>query len=153
MVHLHKPRYEDLWFREMMLSDPETMAYNRAWGGTISFAEERWGQWFSRWVEPGTDGFFYRYLADDMGRFVGEVAYHLEDVRCMADVIVHAPFRGRGYGREGLELLLNSAREHGFSAIYDDISADNPSISLFKKTGFVEQCRTGKAVTLRRSLV
>ena len=32
---LYTPTLEDLWFRQRMLEDPETMAYNHAWGGTI----------------------------------------------------------------------------------------------------------------------
>ena len=37
MLTLHKPGYEDLWFRQKMLGDEETMSYNHAWGGTIPF--------------------------------------------------------------------------------------------------------------------
>ena len=36
------PKFEDLWFRQTMMADPETMAYNHAWGGTIPFPEEHW---------------------------------------------------------------------------------------------------------------
>lgn len=150
MIQLYKPKLEDLWFKERMLSDPDTMAYNNAWGGTIPFPEERWEPWFREWVEPGTDGFFYRYLSDDLGNFVGEVAYHVEDGRCMADVIIYAPFRGRGYGKQGLVLLIAAAKENGFSEIYDDIAIDNPAISLFRKLGFVEEYRTEKTIMLRR---
>lgn len=150
MIQLYKPKLEDLWFKERMLSDPDTMAYNNAWGGTIAFPEERWEPWFREWVEPGTDGFFYRYLADETNGFVGEVAYHVEDGRCMADVIVYAPFRGRGYGKQGLVLLLDAAKANGFSEIYDDIAIDNPAISLFRKMGFVEEYRTENTIMLRR---
>lgn len=44
MVEVYKPKVEDLWFREKLLSDGETMSYNAAWGGTIPFPEERWGK-------------------------------------------------------------------------------------------------------------
>ncbi len=152
MLKLYAPKLEDLWFREKMLSDPATMAYNNAWGGTIAFPKERWNAWFRKWVEPGTDGFLYRYLADEIGEFVGEVAYHVESGRCMADVIVYAPFRGRGYGEQGLTLLIDAARENGFTEIYDDIAIDNPAISLFKKLGFVEEYRTEKTIMLRRTI-
>ena len=29
-VSFYKPRLEDLWFREAMMADPETMSYNNA---------------------------------------------------------------------------------------------------------------------------
>lgn len=42
MVKIYSPKYEDLWFREKLLSDPDTMTYNNAWGGTIDFPESKW---------------------------------------------------------------------------------------------------------------
>ena len=51
MLSTYIPEYGDLWFRRDMLADEETMAYNHAWGGTIPFPEERWGDWYARWVE------------------------------------------------------------------------------------------------------
>lgn len=36
-VYFYKPKLEDLWFREAMMADPDTMSYNSAWGGTIPF--------------------------------------------------------------------------------------------------------------------
>lgn len=42
MVRIYIPKCEDLWFREKLLSDPDTMSYNKAWGGTIDFPEPKW---------------------------------------------------------------------------------------------------------------
>lgn len=39
---LYRPELEDLAWREKWLSDPETMSYNNAYGGTIAFPRERW---------------------------------------------------------------------------------------------------------------
>lgn len=41
MLTLYEPKYEDLWFRQMMLADEDTMSYNHAWGGTIPFGEDK----------------------------------------------------------------------------------------------------------------
>lgn len=38
MLHLHKPTREELRFRQELLSDPSTMSYNHAYGGTIVFS-------------------------------------------------------------------------------------------------------------------
>lgn len=40
MITCYIPKIEDLWFKETMLADPDTMSYNHAWGGTISFPKE-----------------------------------------------------------------------------------------------------------------
>lgn len=42
MLTLYEPKYEDLWFRQMMLADEDTMSYNHAWGGTIPWPEDKW---------------------------------------------------------------------------------------------------------------
>ena len=138
-VTLHIPTLEELWFRQRMLEDRETMAYNHAWGGTIPWPREEWKSWFEYWIEHPERKRFYRYLKDeDTGIFVGEIAYHWDDAEqlCVADVIVFAPYRGRGFGRSGLRLLCQAAREGGFAVLYDDIAKDNPAIDMFLSEGF-----------------
>ena len=138
-LELYTPTLDDLKFRQRMLADPATMAYNRAWGGIIPWPEEAWSDWYNWWIVHPAGKRFYRYLRDrESGDFVGEIAYHWDDQEgfCQADVIVYAPCRGRGYGRAGLRLLCRAARENGFDALYDDIARDNPAIRLFLSEGF-----------------
>ena len=151
---LHEPKYEELRFRQAMLADPETMAYNHAWGGTIDFPEDRWASWYDRWVANPEGKRFYRYLRKDSGDFVGEVAFHLDEERQihLADVIVCAPFRGQGFGGQGLRLLCEAARERGVGALYDDIAIDNTAVSLFLKNGFEEEYRTDEIIMLKKTL-
>ena len=154
MLTLFKPEYRDLWFRQLMLSDPETMAYNHAWGGTISFPEERWQEWYDFWIREPEGKRFYRYLKDEAGAFVGEIAYHFDSGMngFIADVVVLASHRGKGYGSEALELLCNEARKNRVSVLYDDIAIDNPAITLFKKHGFIEESRTEEKIILKKEL-
>lgn len=44
MIAFYEPGVEELWFKEKLLSDEETMSYNRAYGGTIPFPREIMGQ-------------------------------------------------------------------------------------------------------------
>ena len=39
-VELYGPGLDELWFKQALLADPDTMAYNRAWGGCVDFPEE-----------------------------------------------------------------------------------------------------------------
>ena len=155
MVELYKPSRDDLWFRRALMADEKTMSYNAAWGGTIPFPEEDWDGWYDWWLANHDDKRFYRYLKDtESGEFVGEVAYHYDEgeLLYLADVIVFAPTRGRGYGRLGLGLLCQAARDNGVKVLWDNIARYNPAIGLFLDAGFVEDHVTVEAIYLRKDL-
>lgn len=153
MLTLYKPSIEDLWFREQMLGNKKTMAYNHAYGGTISFPKQRWTAWYDRWLVNHDDKRFYRYVkVDDM--FVGEVAYYFDEERqiTIVDVIIDYPYRGNGYGYKALNLLCQAAKQANIQKVYDDIAIDNPSIALFLKCGFSIVLQTDEYVLLKKEL-
>ena len=91
MLKVVKPELEDLWFRESMMADIETMSYNDAWGGTIPFPKEDWEEWYTLWVRNSGQERYYRYLKDDANKvFVGEISYHFDKLRniYLCDVII-----------------------------------------------------------------
>ena len=139
MLKVVKPKLEDLWFRESMMADIETMSYNDAWGGTIPFPKEDWEEWYTLWVRNSGQERYYRYLKDDANKvFVGEISYHFDKLRniYLCDVIIKAEFRKQGFGTQGIQLLCEAAKANGVEVLYDDIAADNPSAHLFLKNGF-----------------
>ena len=139
MLKVVKPDLEDLWFRESMMADIETMSYNDAWGGTIPFPKEDWEEWYTLWVRNSGQERYYRYLKDDANKvFVGEISYHFDKLRniYICDVIIKAEFRKQGFGTQGIQLLCEAAKANGVEVLYDDIAADNPSAHLFLKNGF-----------------
>jgi len=153
MLELFIPKYEDLWFRKSFLGDEDTMSYNHAWGGTIDFSEEKWASWYERWIEKPQAERFYRYLQDtETKEFIGEAAYHLNDGKYMADVVIFAKYRNKGYGKEGLRLLCEAAKSAGIKWLYDDIAIDNPAVPMFLKRGFCEEYRTDDIIMLKKRL-
>ena len=154
-LDVYRPSLEDLWFKESLLADEATMAYNAVWGGTIAFPREKWADWYSRWLEVPETERYYRYLRDGAtGRFVGEIAYRLDGETgvYLCDVIVLASERGKGFGTRGLSLLCEAAKRNGVEALYDHIAADNPSWKLFVKNGFTVVERTSEAVLVKKEL-
>lgn len=152
MIEAYLPSLDELRFRQKMLADEATMAYNRAWGGVIDFPEETWPVWYDRWIAH-PEGRYYRYLRENVsGDFVGEIAYRFDGEKYLADVIVYAPYRRRGYGAAGLALLCAAAKENGVDTLYDDISADNPSVALFLRGGFTVECRTNEIIMVKKIL-
>ncbi len=155
MLQLYIPKYEDLFFRQKLMGDPKTMSYNKKWGGAIDFPKEAWRDWFDWWLVNHENKRFYRYLQEtETNGFVGEIAYHYDEERAVyiADVIVLAEYRRKGYGKEGLRLLCDAAKENGVKILYDDIAEDNPAIALFLKLGFSEEYRTEDYIMLKKSL-
>lgn len=155
MIRCHQPTLDELWFRESLMADPETMSYNNAWGGTIPFPREKWESWYQYWIGNPEGKRFYRYLQDEeTGEFVGEIAWHLDEKRNIhiCDVIILARYRNRGYGSEGIRLLCEAAKRSGIAILYDDIAADNPSWKLFLKNGFEISSRDDEVVMVRKVL-
>lgn len=154
-ITLYRPEVGELRFRQSLLSDPETMSYNHAYGGTISFPQERWADWYARWVEDGAGERFYRCLRREAdGALVGEAAYHYDGElgEYLCDVLVSAQHRGRGYGRQGLEVLCAAAKENGVKRLADNIAIDNPSVELFRQMGFRERLRNDEYILLVKEL-
>ena len=153
MLELYEPRIEDLWFKKKMMDDEQTMAYNQAYGGTIPFPKEKWTNWHQRWITDHGGKRFYRYIQDN-DAFVGEVAYYFDEERqiYIADVVIYAPYRGKGYGRKALQLLCEIAKENGIKELYDDIAIDNSSVELFLKCGFEEVLRSNEYILAKKEL-
>lgn len=152
MLQLIKPNFEDLSFRKELLADEATMSYNANWGGTIDFSFDQWKSWYEYWIEQ-PEKRYYRYLYSETERtFIGEVAYyfHHELNEYICDIIIKDHFRGRGFGRQGLLLLLQEIKKQGITRICDNIGLDNPAIHLFKQVGFVEKYTTEEFIMLEK---
>lgn len=154
-LQVYKPKLEELWFRQKMLEDEDTMSFNKAWGGTVSFPKEDWEDWFNYWVYNNESARYYRYLKNEEGVFVGEIAYHYDSEYdgYVVNVIIYSKYRNKGYGSLGLKMLCDIAKENGISSLYEDIAIDNPGISIFLKFGFVEQYRTDTIILLKKELL
>ncbi len=147
-MNVYKPKCEELEYRMNLLCNPDTMSYNKGYKlgipeydndtGCIDFPKEKWEKWYADWVlnEPMR---FYSYLSVN-NEFVGEIALRYvesEDAH-MINIIIDSRYRGMGYGREGLLLLMKIAfQDFGLDKIIDDIPITRePSKRLFEKLGF-----------------
>ena len=123
---LHVPSYNDLWYREKLLNDPETMSYNRGYApwdgyhadtGCIDFPKSEWREWYEYFIghEPER---WYAYVTLGNGTWIGEVNVHGNGIAGHYDmgIVLEAKYRGKGYAKEALSLLLAHA--------FDDLSAE-----------------------------
>ena len=142
-LELYIPQRNDGWFYCKMVSDPETMAYNAPWfppDGCIPNAEDEWEDLYNNWNIPDS-GRFYAYLRRITdGQFVGDINYHYDPERDRYDmgIVIYAPERGKGYGKEGLRLLLDKAfRVDGISKLHNDFeTTHDAAFIIHKAVGF-----------------
>lgn len=142
-LELYIPRKADGWFYVQMLSDPATMAYNAPWfppDGCIPNAAEEWEDLCESWIgaEPERFYAFLRRRAD--GAFVGDVNFHYTPDRDWWDmgVVIYAPERGKGYGKQGLRLLADRAfRVAGISRLHNEFETTrDAAYRIHRAAGF-----------------
>ncbi len=128
---LHVPALGELWFRQKMMADPATMAYNAHWRldnpryhddtGCIDFPVSDWADWLAGWAgrEPER---YYAYIQRADGQWIGEVCFrhtHNEGWWDMG-IVLEAAHRGRGYAAPALRLLLEEAfRRWGVTRLHN----------------------------------
>lgn len=139
-IYLHTPKISELWYRQKLLSDPDTMSFNRNSIlsnviynykiGCIDFPKENWKNWFDYWVNRMPIR-YYAYVArssDD--EFVGEVyLYKNENIDPYEDqyemgIIIENKYRCNGYGKQAIDLLLNVAfTEMGAFSVHNEFES------------------------------
>jgi len=115
------------------------MAYNAPWfppDGTIPFPQDEWDAWLDRWTNAEPER-FCGYLQREDGALVGEVCWH--SFGREMGVVIHAPFRRMGYGRQGLALLVERAFRHGEISVLENTfeSERDGALALHLQAGFV----------------
>lgn len=87
-LQLRIPRFEELNYRKKLLSNSETMSYNKGYDeadgydketGCIDFNEHSWSGWFSRWVNNTPDRYYAYIIKSDENIPIGEVALRYVD--------------------------------------------------------------------------
>jgi len=130
------PGIDDLGYRQHLLGDPATMAYNSEWTddgtGCIPQTNEQLRDWYQNYYLK--TGMYYAYCVVD-GTPVGEVAI---SPKGMVSVIIEAKYRNHGYGRMALDKLCELAfTKLGFDFLVDDFPPSRAvSERLFASLGF-----------------
>lgn len=146
MLTLYVPKLEDYWYEQKLQSDPKTMEYNAGYDvsyygyhydtGCIDFPKERWQLSYDRRIKEKR---YFAYLKDlSTNKFVGYVNYHYNknDNRYECGIVIESIYRGKGYAKEGLNLLCCHAKENGINALYDNFEKDRNGAKVFFDLGF-----------------
>lgn len=121
---LHVPAYEELWYRQKIMQDPDTMSYNKGYDlnfhgydeatGCIAFPKEKWADWY------------------EMG------------------IVLEAKHRGKGYAVAALRLLLQHAFEKiGVEAVHNEFEEErSAALQTHLSAGFTKYRQENKILEL-----
>lgn len=132
-ISLHTPTYDELWYRQKLLSDTETMSYNKGYDlgfdgydnetGCIDFPQCQWKSWYNYFIGNEPERYYAYIVCKDDNAFIGEVNLHKNNAADWYDmgIVLEAKYRGKGYAVEALKLLLNYAFHLlGAKAVHND---------------------------------
>lgn len=151
---LYIPKPEDGWFYRKMMNDPETMAYNAPWfppDGCIPNAQEEWKRLCADWIGAEPERFYAYLRRGTDGAFVGDVCFHYTPECDWWDmgVVIYAPERGKGCGKQGLRLLAEYAFSHGVTRLHNAFETTrDAAYAIHRAAGFRETGRTDGTIEL-----
>lgn len=133
LLYLHIPAYDELWYRQKIMRDPDTMSYNKGYNlnfneydketGCIDFPECKWKEWYNYFIGQEPEKFYAYIVRKEDGAFIGEVNLHKNSEKDWYEmgIVLEAKYRGKGYATEALELLLKYAFEElNINAVHND---------------------------------
>lgn len=145
-LKIYIPKLEDYWYEQKLQSDPDTMSYNAGWDvsydgyhydtGCIDFPKSKWEDTFNK---RKNENKFFAYLKDtNINEYVGYINYHYNENenKYYCGILIESKYRGKGYSKQGLNLLCDYAKEHGVTELYDDFEIDRNCIKIFEDLGF-----------------
>lgn len=136
-VYIKQPELKELAFSSKMWADEKTM---EDIGGVFSFPESKWETFYRNMVTNEDNKNFYCLVYEaTTDEPVGEVSIHGYDSATKSarfNIKILYKYRRKGYGEEGLKLLLEYYfLEFGGNILLDNI-INEPALNLVKKLGF-----------------
>ena len=140
-IELVKPKIDDYEYKKKLLSDPKTMSYNAGYNvsfqgyhydtGCIDFKKENWIKYLNN------ENNFFAYIKDtEIKEYVGYVSYHDCNKKYECEIVIEDKYRGLGYSKDALKLLVKEAYNNKIEYLYDSFELDRNSLKIFLDVGF-----------------
>lgn len=120
-VYFYIPKEDELSYRQEIMSQKDTMAYNKGYNvaekgyhkdtGCIDFPKDSWNTWYASHVDNKPKS-FYAYIARKYdNEFIGEVNLHwnAENDWYELGILIESKYRNKGYSKEALRKLIDVA--------------------------------------------
>lgn len=149
-VYFYIPKIEELTYREKIMSQSDTMSYNKGYDisfdgyhkntGCIDFPKSKWKNWYSYMVNNKPQCFYAYITRKEDNTFIGEVNLHWNPEKNWYDmgIVMEAKYRGKGYSIEALNKLIEVAfDEYNAQSVHNSFeNTRQAAITIHQKVGF-----------------
>ena len=146
-IELVIPKLNQYSYEQKLESDPKTMSYNAGYNvsyfgyhyntGCIDFPKEKWRDTYNKRINENK---YFAYIKDcTINRYVGYVnyQYNKNDDIYECGVLIESKYRGKGYSKDALRLLIKEANKNGIEYLYDTFEKDRENtLKAFLDIGF-----------------
>lgn len=141
------PKLEEYSYEEKLEKDPNTMSYNAGYDvkysgyhydtGCIDFTVDKWKDVYDKRIKENR---YFAYIKDfDINEYVGYVNYQYDKEQNIYEcgILIEYKYRGKGYSKDALKLLIKEAYNNGIEYLYDTFEKDRENtLKLFLDVGF-----------------
>ena len=146
-IELVIPKIDEYYYEQKLNEDENTMSYNAGYDvnydgyhydtGCIDFPKSKWKDTYERRIKENK---FFAYIKDNkINDYVGYVNYHYNknDDRYECGVLIEYKYRGKGYSKDALILLIKEAYKNNIHYLYDNFEIDRENtLDIFKSVNF-----------------
>lgn len=146
-IELVIPKLNQYSYEQKLESDPKTMSYNAGYDvsyfgynydtGCIDFPKEKWKDTYNKRIN---ENMYFAYIKDcTINRYVGYVnyQYNKNDDIYECGILIESKYRGKGYSKDALRLLVKEANKNGVDYLYDTFEKDRENtLKTFLDVGF-----------------
>ena len=146
-IKLIVPKIKDYYYEQKLEGDPNTMSYNAGYDvvypgyhydtGCIDFPKEKWKNTYEKRKKENR---YFAYIKDcSINRYIGYVnyQYNKNDDIYECGILIENKYRGKGYSKNALRLLIKEANKNGVKYLYDTFEKDRGNaLKIFLDVGF-----------------
>ena len=138
-IELIKPKLEEYDYYKKLLSDPKTMSYNA--GYNVSYSGYHYDTGcidfdYDKWVNNLNNNYFAYIKDTEKKEYIGYVNYNKSNDNHECGIVIEDKYRGLGYAKDSLKLLIKDAYNNGIDCLYDSFEKDR-NLNLFLNIGFL----------------
>lgn len=167
-IELVIPKLNEYSYEQKIYKDTKTMAYNAGYSvnyegyhyntGCIDFKKNKWKEIYNKRQNEKN---YFSYIKEcNINKYIGYVSYWHNETNNIyeCDILIEHQYRGKGYSKDALKLLVKKANENDIEYLYDTFEKTRKNaqklfldvgFEVYKKTTLKKFNKTLESITYR----